>query len=255
MADHASTCAPYNPQTDPYAPSEGPKDTLAEAPSSTPLMTSWARIAVLAMVAAMLYQRRTDGELSGGMVGGVSFPPEIKIYGVRQTFVGGAPIDATPLVASVYIAPGTASKEALSPFAGASSSELVESGFIPLLVDARLRQSFMLQWTAEMAGAEAVNLISEAAGPAREQLSSALRPVFGRQVPVGADLFLTCYSDALYVAYAEIEANHVRSTAPVAATIRDPSACPALFKKFLEGYPEMQQGVAEGFATRHTAWV
>ena len=46
--------------TDPYAPQEEPThDTLVDGPSSTPLMSSFSRVAVLVLVAALLIKSRS----------------------------------------------------------------------------------------------------------------------------------------------------------------------------------------------------
>ncbi|KAL1515667.1 hypothetical protein AB1Y20_002284 [Prymnesium parvum] len=242
----------YNPATDPYREPDPVQDTRANAPSSTPLMTSWARVGVLCLVAAVLLQRRRTQAAGGGMVEGIDFPDEIKIHGIRQSFVGGGRVGLAS-VAALYIAPGSASARTLSPFAGSPPGELKQAGFFEVLAEVRMRQSLLLQWTAPMEREEVVDLFGRAAGPAHEALTSALRPLLGMEVPAGADLFLTCSSGELYLAFAGTPSAHVRNMAPVGATVRDVAACPALFTSFLS-HELLQLGVAEGYAERFAVW-
>ena len=247
----------YNPATDPYSEStpltDADPDTLANKPSTTPLMGTLSRIGFLVMIGAMLYQRKSARHFGGGTVEGLDYPSEIKIHGVRGSFAGGGAV-GRGVVAGLYLAVDRAASDALAPFAGAPADELNVDGFFGTLSDAKLRQSLLLQWTAPSGGDAALALLGDAAGSSSETLTDALRPLLGDAVPEGADLFFTCYEGTLVVAYAGYYTKNVRNTAKVGATLDGTALCPALFGTFLAGQA-LRRGVAEAFAERSSVWV
>eukprot|EP00966_Prymnesium_polylepis_P098146 2272873-Prymnesium_polylepis.1 len=251
-ADYQSATDPYE-ETPPLA-NAADLDTLGKAPSSTPAMSSWYRIAVLVMVAAMLYQRKDGRHAGGDVVEGLTYQPEIRISGSRQSFVGGGDVVGAHFVAGMYIERNKMATMALSAFAGAPADELDHDGLFQVLADAQLGQSLLLQWTATSSSAAALAALGDAAGAAAGPLNDAVRPLFGEEVLEGADLFLVCKDGTLAIAYAGTPAHSVRNTAKVGATVSDSSVCPALFAAFL-GREPLWQGVKEGFADRSKVWM
>ena len=253
LPTYRSPLPTYNAATDPYLPTSATvEDTLEKAHSSTPLMSTWSRIGVLALVAAVLFQRRDTRHGGGGEVEGVPFSPEIKINGIRQSFMGGGTVSAD-LLGVVYLAPNSVSRAAFSSFVGSPAAELKDAGFFRTLAEAEVGKTLRLHWTAPTSGDLIVKMLGDAAGTASEPLASALRPLLDTEVRAGADLFLTCLGGTLSLAFAGKPARRVRDTAPVGGTLHVAALCPTLFASLLSP-GLLEQGVGNGYIERADVW-
>jgi len=249
-------------------------DTLLHKGSTTPLMGSAARVGVLVLVAALLVKSRSSRvSADAGDVDGMAYPGEIKIAGIRQSFMGGGShLDGEQALFTVglYVSTDSEAKELLVPHTGLGEGSLLQSeSFFNTLTDGTLRQTLLLHFPRSVSSdAVAEQLVASAAAATRtgraqhgeprlSDFGSAVRDMLQAEVPHGASLFLCCAKGSLQLAYGE-PVSFPRTTAVVHKTLPDPALCSALFSAYVghtSGSPSTKAAVAAGFETRHPLWV
>ena len=272
--------------TDPYEQSAEPHpDRLGQGDSKTPLMTGGSsgklRILVLMGLAAIFFHKQSKVQvLTDPTYGDLKFPSESRIYGSRQTTLGGG---ATPFGAvAVYVkmtpqqvrSPPSAEWAQLDAFA-ALPNGITESSsdsfFSALAASETLERSLLLQFDGSAAALDLFNEIDTALSPAlglpgTASVVSALQgamkdPATAKAIAIpvaGAQLYVTCdRHKAVHVAYGSPAKVGVRNTAPVSSTLSDgevPDVCRNFFAAMLgQGGPASaaRAGVAAGFTAQY----
>ena len=270
----------YNPTTDPYAQAateEEHPDRLGQGPSTTPLMTGgaggWIRIGVLMFVAALFaYGKSNEKVRPPPVYGGLTFPNEIQIYGLRQSALGGgkAPFGAlgfyVRMTPEQVQSPPQPEWAALDEFAKRGGQ--LGDTFFDALTSAQVEKSLLLQFNGE---ADASNLFNELdkrlskglglAGAAAvvSALQGALKDAARaplRVPPAGAQLYVTC--DRMrnaHIAYGSpAEGDHVRNTASVSSSLKHkdvPAVCQTVLDAMLGFARKAKDGVAKGFVAQY----
>lgn len=209
-----------------------------------------------------------------GEVAGLSYPGEIRIYGIQQSYMGGGEhLDDSGdslFAVGLYISPDVEARRALQPFAGLREEELLQSeSFFGIFSAGSLRQTLLLHFprstSSEAVALELVGAVAAASravlsstqdDPRLSEFSSALRSVLHREVPRGGNLFLCCAKGSLHIAYGE-PVPGLRTTAQVGRSLDDAALCRDLFGAYLGGAaasPATKVGVASGYETRHLVW-
>ena len=270
------------PSTDPYAMggSMDNPDTLADKPSTTPLMTSgggWVRFLAMLGLAAYFVHGKHAAHGSAKIepfFGGQHFPPEIKIHGSHQHLLGGgvAPFGAlavyTKMTPARVTSPPSDAWAGLDRYAKVAPGERSTDGdIIGALATATVEKSLLVQFSEGHAPSTSLdlerNLLASlgAAGAAAVQSALASAVEDGAAPPApGAQLYMTCVGPQVHFAYgepAEAGSKHVRNTAPVTTSLKDDyyahgarvGVCQALFEATLgSGAGAIAAGAGAGVA-------